>query len=359
VGESPTYNLLVPTTLTQKIPYFHEAPVYIPAHDELWLTSSLLKPKSSAALPTICISRIKLKRDPPSGITISDGPSHITSLDWTRMWPPKPLDMPNGAINYGPYLDGILFAAQGSLKPGSSGIFHLPRASGAASGGANGQPIPLVRHFHGREFNSPNDVIVSKKDGSIWFTDPSYGHEQEFRPPPQLPNQVYRFCPRTGGIRVVADGLVKPNGIAFNPGETVCYITDTGVISGDGKKDLTRPATIYAYDVVHRSGEPFLENRRVFAYACDGIPDGIKCDVHGNVYSGCGDGVEVWNAGGTLLGKIRVPGGVANFCFGWNGEIFMAGEQNLWRVQLDRSTKGDLLDGETKPETGSIVPGLL
>lgn len=84
-------------------------------------------------------------------------------------------------------------------------------------------------------------------------------------------------------------------------------------------------------------------NRRVFAYADDGWPDGIKCDVHGNVYSGCGDGVQVWNAGGALIGKILVPGGVANFCFGKDGEMFLCAEQRLWRVQLAQTTKGALL----------------
>lgn len=84
-------------------------------------------------------------------------------------------------------------------------------------------------------------------------------------------------------------------------------------------------------------------NRRVFAYADDGWPDGVKCDVHGNLYSGCGDGVHVWNAGGTLIGKILVPGGVANFCFGRDGEMFLCAEQRLWRVQMARTTRGALL----------------
>jgi gluconolactonase len=84
-------------------------------------------------------------------------------------------------------------------------------------------------------------------------------------------------------------------------------------------------------------------NKRVFAYAVEGSPDGIKCDIYGNVYSGCGDGVEVWNAGGVLIGRILVPGGVANFCFGRDGEMFLCAEKNLWRLQLARSTKGALL----------------
>lgn len=83
-------------------------------------------------------------------------------------------------------------------------------------------------------------MIVSRKDGSIWFTDPSYGHEQEFRPRPKLPNVVYRFVPETGELRVMADGFVKPNGIAFGVGEEVVYVTDTGACGGDGTKDPSK-----------------------------------------------------------------------------------------------------------------------
>lgn len=99
----------------------------------------------------------------------------------------------------------------------------------------------------------------------------------------------------------------------------------------------------YAYDVAYYSGEPFLINRRLFAFADVGIPDGIKCDVHGNVYSGCGDGVNVWSPGGVLLGRILVEGGAANFCFGKDGEVFILNEHKLWRAQLATSTKGALL----------------
>lgn len=104
-----------------------------------------------------------------------------------------------------------------------------------------------------------------------------------------------------------------------------------------------RPASIYAYDVVEYSGAPFLTNKRLFAFAVHGVPDGIKCDVYGNVYAGCSDGVEVWSPAGTLIGTIVIPGGVANFCFGKEGEMFICNEQKVWRVQLARETKGALL----------------
>lgn len=99
----------------------------------------------------------------------------------------------------------------------------------------------------------------------------------------------------------------------------------------------------YAFDVGTYSGQPFLINRRLFAMADTGIPDGIKCDMNGNVYSGCGDGVNIWSAGGVLLGKILIEGGVANFCFGANGQIFMLNEFKIWRAQLDSGVKGALL----------------
>ncbi|KAM3074757.1 hypothetical protein ACMFMG_008176 [Clarireedia jacksonii] len=323
IGDSPTHSLLFSTVSSTKNPFFHEACVFLPEHDELYITSNLLQANSSSNLPTILISRIKLTRSPTS--------NDIQSASWVKMRPPHGIDMPNGGVNHD---SGILFCAQGNLSPNSGGIYHMPRSS---------PPRALVTNFHGRPFNSPNDVVVSK-DGSIWFTDPCYGYEQDFRPPPKLPCHVYRFDTATGDIRVMADGLVKPNGIAFAPGEETLYVTDTGMISGDGGKDLSRPATIYAFTISpHKSGAPSLINKRVFAFAAQGIPDGIKCDIYGNVYAGCGDGVEVWDETGTMLGRILVPGGVANFCFGKEGEIFVCAEQRLWRVQLGKGTKGALL----------------
>lgn len=88
---------------------------------------------------------------------------------------------------------------------------------------------------------------------------------------------------------------------------------------------------------------PFLTNRRLFAFSDSGLPDGIKVDTKGNVYSGCGDGVHVWNSGGTLIGKILVKGGIANFSFGEKGAIYLCNEQTVWKAQLDSSLRGAAL----------------
>ena len=81
----------------------------------------------------------------------------------------------------------------------------------------------------------------------------------------------------------------------------------------------------------------------MFAYADTGAPDGIKCDVFGNVYSGCGDGINVWNSGGMLIGKVQIEGGCANLCFWRYGESLCFGEDKLWRVKLSDESRGALL----------------
>ncbi len=77
--------------------------------------------------------------------------------------------------------------------------------------------------------------------------------------------------------------------------------------------------------------------------ADNGIPDGIKCDTAGNVYSGCGDGVNVWNSDGILIGKILIEGGVANFCFGEPGEMFILNQNKFWVAHLHVTVEGALL----------------
>ncbi|CAG8700840.1 7124_t:CDS:2 [Gigaspora margarita] len=187
----------------------------------------------------------------------------------------------------------------------------------------------IVDNFFGLKFNSPNDIVVSK-DGCYWFTDPSYGFEQGFRDKPQLGDNVYRFDPCTGNIRVVADGFVKPNGIAFSSNEEIIYITDTGFFNGTGGYDPKRPHAIYAFDV-KKGG--ILSNRRLIAVSDVGIPDGIKLDLNGNIYVGTADGVQVFDDTGTLLGKIVVPNGVVNLVFVGKQLIFFA-EKTIYSVKL-------------------------
>ncbi|KAF2147931.1 calcium-dependent phosphotriesterase [Myriangium duriaei CBS 260.36] len=230
--------------------------------------------------------------------------------------------MANGATRY---QDGVLICDQGN--PSAPSALTLMKFAEPHSTSI------FVQNFLGTQFNSPNDVVVHT-DGSVWLTDPAYGFEQGFRPKPSLPSQVYRYDPKTRDIRPVADGFDHPNGLAFSPDEKTLYITDTGSALGNGSIDRTRPSTIYAFDLKKYSKQMFLTNRRLFAMSDNGVPDGIKVDQRGNVYAGCGDGIHVWSPGGVLLGKILIPGGIANFVFGKGGYIFALGEKKLWLVGL-------------------------
>jgi gluconolactonase len=71
----------------------------------------------------------------------------------------------------------------------------------------------ILNNYFGRQFNSLNDVAIHPRNKEMYFTDVTYGFLQDFRPAPVLPNQVYRFNPKTGLVSVVADGFDKPNGI--------------------------------------------------------------------------------------------------------------------------------------------------
>ncbi|KAL4953280.1 hypothetical protein BDW69DRAFT_6974 [Aspergillus filifer] len=310
LGEDPTLELV---TENKDYPFAHEAGVFIESRNELFITSGRIQDPSGEQ--HVQITKVIL--DEPSISASAPDSSPVTCEELT-----VPIPMANGGVNY---KDGVLICGQGSLDA-PSGLYYM-------SSKPPYETELVTSDFHGRPFNSVNDVVIHS-DGSIWFTDPTYGYEQGYRPPPRLPSQVYRFNPDDKSIRVMADNFGHPNGICFSPDEKVVYVTDTHWIHGSGATDDTRASSIYAFDVMTYHDQPFLANRRLFAFADSGIPDGIKCDLGGNVYSGCGDGVNVWSPGGDLLGRILVDGGVANFCFGRDGEMFLLNEHRLWRVQF-------------------------
>ena len=144
--------------------------------------------------------------------------------------------MGNGGVNWGAEL--VLICGQGTVnKP--SGLYSMSITAPYSSKLLKGD-------FLGRPFNSVNDVVVHS-DGSIWFTDPTYGFEQGYRPKPALPSQVYRFEPNSGNSRAIADGFGHPNGICFSPDEKTVYITDTDRQHGNGVVDDQKASSMYAF----------------------------------------------------------------------------------------------------------------
>jgi gluconolactonase len=196
----------------------------------------------------------------------------------------------------------------------------------------DGRIVTLVDSFEGKRLNSPND-IVCKSDGSIWFTDPSFGilsHYEGEMAKAELPTNVFRIAP-DGSVSVVGEGINQPNGLAFSPDESILYIVESRAV----------PRKILAYDVV---GGTRIANRRVLIDAGPkGTPDGFRVDVDGNLWCGWGmgeaglDGVHVFNPDGRLIGRIDLPERCANLCFGGvqRNRLFMAASTSLYSLYVN------------------------
>lgn len=217
---------------------------------------------------------------------------------------------------------GLLICEQGT-RALPARISRLPLSGGALE--------TLVDSWRGLRFNSPNDVVVSR-DGAVWFTDPSYGALQGFKDAPMIGDYVYRFDPGTQQISVVADDFNKPNGLAFSPDESILYINDSAAIQEPGSYYPGLPHHLRAFDVIDGR---HLRNGRLFAVVSPGIPDGLKVDDAGRVYSSSASGLQVFNPEGDLIGEILAPG-VANFCFGGpeRNVIFMMADPSIYQVRI-------------------------
>jgi gluconolactonase len=190
----------------------------------------------------------------------------------------------------------------------------------------------LADRYNGMRLNSPNDVVV-KSDGSIWFTDPTYGILADYEGKKSESEigacNVYRIDGATGDVRVVADDFVKPNGLAFSPDESILYIADTGM-----SHDPKGPKHIRALKV-NADGKS-LGASKVFAECTAGLFDGFRVDTDGRIWTSAGDGVHCYTPGGDLIGKIKIPELVANVCFGGpvRNRLFICGCTSLYSAYL-------------------------
>jgi len=234
----------------------------------------------------------------------------------------------------------------------------------------DGSVTVIADSYDGKRLNSPND-IVPHPDGSIWFTDPPYGgliyegapdasggpsnrqgrlNSRAGQPAGaglakrELPTNVYRVDPNGRLDLVVSEDQVPdPNGIVFSPDYKKLYVISTGKGPGDsgpgGKGDM------YVFDV---GADNKLSNQKLFSdFMIDGVkcgPDGVRCDVDGNLWcsSNAGravgySGVTVWTPEGKLIGRIRIPEICGNVCFGGpkRNRLFMAASQSLYGVYVN------------------------
>lgn len=177
----------------------------------------------------------------------------------------------------------------------------------------DGEISPVVSHYGAVRLNAPNDVVVSS-DGCIWFTDPAYGlifpEEGHGGRREYADHFVFRVTP-SGELRVAASDLVEPNGLAFSPDEKTLYIADSARITREGDGVLDRHH-IRAYTV---DGDR-LKVGRDLASISPGVPDGIRVDELGNIWSSSEDAVIVLTPDGEEIGRVAVPEKIGNLCFG-------------------------------------------
>jgi len=197
----------------------------------------------------------------------------------------------------------------------------------------DGHVTTLVGFYQGKPLNSPNDLVV-KSDGTVWFTDPNYGC-LEFPQECYLPNNVYRFDPKTHGLHAIITDLKMPNGIAFSPDEKILYVIDSGLSQAIRTSYQIYPHAIYAYDVTDDGTG--VTNQRLFTKVSPGVPDGMRLDSSGNIYVGALNGVHVYNPSGKLIGKILLPKQTANLTFGGkeNNILFICSSDSVWAIKLN------------------------
>jgi gluconolactonase len=194
---------------------------------------------------------------------------------------------------------------------------------------ADGTRVTLASHYGGHELNSPNDV-VTRSDGTIYFSDPSYGRVPGFgleRDQDLSFQGVYRLAPGGGEPDLVVDPdeFEQPNGLCFSPDESLLYVNDSP------------GALIHVYDA---QPDGTLANGRVFFEGIgsgvieEGIPDGMKCDERGNIWVTGPGGVWVISAAGEHLGVVEVPENVGNLAWGGAGwrTLWMPSSTSLYRV---------------------------
>jgi gluconolactonase len=263
-----------------------------------------------------------------SGARKSEGPAYFAGgryLVWSDIPNDRLLrwDETTGAVGVfrhrSGYANGNTVDRQGRLVTCEQGSRRVTRTE------HDGTVTVLATHHDGRRLNSPNDVAV-RADGSIWFTDPSYGIDDDYEGNVAESEigacHVYRLDPATGAVTIVADDFSRPNGLAFSLDETQLYIVDT-------RQD---PSHIRVFDV---DGES-LSGGEIFGECDFGRFDGIRLDSRGRVWAAAWDGLHCFERDGTLVGKLLLPEPAANLTFGGlkRNQLFIAAGTSIYSLRV-------------------------
>jgi gluconolactonase len=266
------------------------------------------------------------------GTRWAEGPAYFAAgryLVWSDIPNDRILrwDEPTGIVGVfrspAGYTNGHTVDPQGRLVSCSHGERRVERTE------HDGSITVIADRFEGKRLNSPNDVVV-RSDGSIWFSDPTYGIDSDYegsRAQSEVgASNVYRVDAESGECRIARDDFVRPNGLAFTPDEARLFVSDAGVSHvRDG------PHHIRAFDV---GPDGALSGGELFATCTQGMFDGFRFDEDGRLWTSAGDGVHCYEPDGTLIGKVLVPETVANVVFGGpkRNRLFICATTSLYAV---------------------------
>jgi len=241
-------------------------------------------------------------------LLFSDIPAN-TVYRWAPEAETRPFIEPSGHAN--------------GLAVDPSGRLLLAQHDGAVVRRAeDGALTVLAESYGGKRLNSPNDLTVAS-DGTIYFTDPPYGVDEEERV--LSFSGVYRLSPE-GDLSLLTKEFSRPNGIVLSPDESTLYVNDS------------EETIIRAYDVTENGD---VENGRRFAAPSDpdaeGTTDGMKVDRNGNLYTTGPGGVWVYAPDGTRLARIAVPKAPTNVAFGGPERriLYITARPHVYRVSVN------------------------
>jgi gluconolactonase len=220
-----------------------------------------------------------------------------------------------------PGSNGLTFDLQGRLVLCQHGDRRVSRRE------ADGTIVPLATSYEGKKLNSPNDLVFDTQ-GNLYFTDPPYGLPGTFTDPTkELPFQgVYRVG-ADGKITLLTKELEAPNGLAFSPDYKTLYVANSQKENPIWKAfPVNKDGTLGASRVFADSSKLYKEG--------DGVPDGMKLDVDGNVFATGPGGVLVYSPDGTLLGRILTGVPTSNVAWGEDGStLFVTANHRVLRLR--------------------------
>ncbi|CAM6119590.1 unnamed protein product [Calypogeia fissa] len=302
IGERPSLKLIV----QREDLFADEAGIWVPEKNQVWFSSSTVNNVGNVSILDLGTSEIFTPN---------------TSI---------PIVTPNG----GYYFNGTVYITGQGTATVAPCIYAIDSDTY--------ETRVVVNSYFGIRFNGPNDVIWLKRGSKsyMFFTDDPLSYEYTGGELPVLPNAVWRYDPQDQSIVPVISraDIIIPNGIAVNAEMTKLYVTDTPPRDTPGSPiPATGSPAVYSFDI---DEDLFAVKKRMLGIARNGIPDGVKVDDAGRIWTAESEGIVVRNPRGkvigvfnaeTLLASQDVP--MANFALAGDTLVVLA-LQRLWTMKL-------------------------